>query len=261
MKGQGLIRSGKECRMVQMPLATVYAERLRTVDLRVTRPRIAVLHAVHTSPHSDAETVIRAVRDCLPDVSRQTVYDILHALTSAGLLRRIQPAGSAARYESRVGDNHHHVVCRACGSIADLDCAVGAAPCLTASQTNGFRLDEAEVIFWGRCPDCSAANAQQVAGQGELPKPLPRPTPSPTRAAPATNGHPVSMPAPSRAQWLAPLLLQPNGLMVSAESGTGGSVADAVQIRIDMSGATVTGNGHRNEMVIQTWDAESISPR
>ena len=124
-------------------------------DLRVTRPRIAVLQAVHAHPHADTETIFAAVRTGLPEVSRQTVYDVLHALTDAGLIRRIQPSGSVARYESRVGDNHHHVVCRSCGAIADVDCAVGAAPCLTASDHNGFVLDEAEVIYWGRCPDCS----------------------------------------------------------------------------------------------------------
>ncbi len=130
---------------------------LRTADLRVTRPRLAVLEAVHTHPHADTETILSAVRIGLPDVSRQAVYDVLHALTAAGLVRRIQPSGSVARYESRVGDNHHHVVCRSCGVIADVDCAVGDAPCLTASDDNGFVLDEAEVIYWGSCPDCSTS--------------------------------------------------------------------------------------------------------
>lgn len=124
-------------------------------DLRVTRPRVAVLDAVYAHPHADTETIFEAVRTGLPEVSRQTVYDVLHALTAVGLVRRIQPSGSVARYESRIGDNHHHVVCRSCGTIADVDCAVGAAPCLTASDHNGFVLDEAEVIYWGVCPDCS----------------------------------------------------------------------------------------------------------
>ena len=130
---------------------------LREASLRVTKPRLAVLGAVAAHPHADTDAVIRAVRTELPEVSHQTVYDSLNALTAAGLVRRIQPTGSVARYESRVGDNHHHVVCRACGVIADVDCAVGAAPCLTASDDLGFRIDEAEVIYWGLCPDCAAA--------------------------------------------------------------------------------------------------------
>ncbi|WP_431232002.1 Fur family transcriptional regulator [Mycolicibacterium psychrotolerans] len=131
------------------------SDQLRTAQLRVTRPRLAVLDAVHTHPHADTDTIFGAVRTGLPDVSRQAVYDVLHALTAAGLVRRIQPSGSVARYEARVGDNHHHVVCRSCGVIGDVDCAVGEAPCLTPSEHNGFVLDEAEVIYWGLCPDCS----------------------------------------------------------------------------------------------------------
>jgi Fe2+ or Zn2+ uptake regulation protein len=138
-----------------------YAEQLRTADLRVTRPRIAVLEAVHANPHADTETIFGVVRTGLPEVSRQTVYDVLHALTDVGLVRRIQPSGSVARYESRVGDNHHHIVCRSCGVIADVDCAVGEAPCLTASDHNGFLLDEAEVIYWGLCPDCSSSDTSR----------------------------------------------------------------------------------------------------
>ena len=133
-----------------------YADQLRAADLRVTRPRVAVLEAVHAHPHADTESIFGAVRSDLPDVSRQAVYDVLAALTTAGLVRRIQPSGSVARYESRVGDNHHHVVCRSCGVIADVDCAIGDAPCLTASDDNGFSIDEAEVVYWGLCPDCSA---------------------------------------------------------------------------------------------------------
>lgn len=128
---------------------------LREAALRVTRPRIAVLSAVHVHPHADTGTILRAVRQELPGVSHQTVYDALAALTSAGLVRRIQPPGSVARYEARVGDNHHHMVCRSCGVIVDVDCAVGEAPCLTASDDHGFSVDEAEVTYWGRCPDCS----------------------------------------------------------------------------------------------------------
>jgi Fur family transcriptional regulator, stress-responsive regulator len=132
-------------------------------DLRVTRPRLAVLEAVHAQPHADTETIFAAVLSGLPEVSRQAVYDVLGALTTVGLVRRIQPSGLVARYESRVGDNHHHVVCRTCGVIADIDCAVGDAPCLTPSDDNnvldGYVLDEAEVVYWGLCPDCSTADS------------------------------------------------------------------------------------------------------
>jgi Fur family ferric uptake transcriptional regulator len=134
-----------------------FQQMLRTADMRVTRPRVAVLGAVHAHPHADTDSVIRAVRKELPEVSHQAVYDSLHALTAARLVRRIQPSGSVARYESRIGDNHHHVVCRGCGTIADVDCAVGASPCLTASEDHGFEIDEAEVIYWGLCPECSTA--------------------------------------------------------------------------------------------------------
>ncbi|QGK72062.1 transcriptional repressor [Allosaccharopolyspora coralli] len=127
---------------------------LREASLRVTRPRVAVLSAVHDHPHANTDTIIGAVRDDLPKVSHQAVYDVLRALTIAGLLRRIQPMGTVARYETRVGDNHHHVVCRSCGAIADVDCAVGAAPCLTESDAHGFEIDEAEVIYWGLCSAC-----------------------------------------------------------------------------------------------------------
>ncbi len=114
-----------------------------------------MLDAVAEIPHADTESVIAAVRRDLPAVSHQAIYDCLSALATAGLVRRIQPLGSVARYESRVGDNHHHVVCRACGSIADVDCAVGETPCLTASEAGGFAIDEAEVIYWGTCPACA----------------------------------------------------------------------------------------------------------
>lgn len=134
---------------------------LQAADLRITRPRLAVLEAVHAHPHADTETILGAVRLALPEVSRQAVYDVLAALTGAGVIRRIQPSGSVARYESRVGDNHHHVVCRSCGTIGDVDCAVGDAPCLNVANDNGaldgFVLDEAEVIYWGVCPLCSNA--------------------------------------------------------------------------------------------------------
>ena len=135
---------------------------LRQADLRVTRQRTAVLAAVYDHPHADTDTIIDVVRHDLGDVSHQAVYDVLKALTGAQLLRRIQPAGSVARYESRVADNHHHVVCRSCGAVADVDCAVGAAPCLTASDTNGFTIDEAEVVYWGHCPDCSTTSPENA---------------------------------------------------------------------------------------------------
>jgi len=144
-----------------VPSTSDYTEQLRAADLRVTRPRLAVLEAVHSHPHADTETIFSAVRSELPEVSRQAVYDVLAALTSAQLVRRIQPSGSVARYESRVGDNHHHVVCRSCGTIGDVDCATGDAPCLVASDDNGFSIDEAEVIYWGLCPDCSASQASR----------------------------------------------------------------------------------------------------
>jgi Fe2+ or Zn2+ uptake regulation protein len=134
-----------------------HAQLLRDAALRVTRSRVAVLDAVHAYPHADTETVIGAVRADIGTVSHQAVYDVLRALTSAGLLRRIEPQGSVARYETRTGDNHHHVICRSCGTIADVDCAVGDAPCLTASNDQGFVIDEAEVVYWGVCPACTSA--------------------------------------------------------------------------------------------------------
>ena len=135
---------------------------LRKASLHVTRPRVAVLGAVHAHPHADTESIIGVVRGELGGVSRQAVYDVLRVLTDAGLVRRIQPRGSVARYESRVGDNHHHVVCRSCGVMADVDCAVGAAPCLTAVDDRGFAIDEAEVIYWGLCPHCSKGKVSRV---------------------------------------------------------------------------------------------------
>jgi Fur family ferric uptake transcriptional regulator len=142
-----------------MPMDVDAARLLRDASLRVTRPRLAVLSAAHAHPHADTDTIVGVVRDELGQVSTQAVYDVLRALTAAGLLRRIQPAGSVARYEARVGDNHHHLVCRGCGVIVDVDCAVGDAPCLHASDTHGFTIDEAEVVYHGLCPDCSAASA------------------------------------------------------------------------------------------------------
>jgi Fur family ferric uptake transcriptional regulator len=116
---------------------------------------VAVLSAVHDYPHADTDSIIGVVRADLGEVSHQAVYDVLRALTMAGLVRCIQPKGSVARYEARVDDNHHHLVCRSCGVIADVDCAVGETPCLTAADGQGFVIDEAEVVYWGLCPDCS----------------------------------------------------------------------------------------------------------
>ncbi len=140
-----------------MPTAAELERVLRGAELRVTRPRLAVLTAVHDHPHADTDAIIRAARADLAEVSHQAVYDVLRALTGAGLLRRIQPPGSVARYEARVGDNHHHLLCRSCGAIADVDCSVGEAPCLTASDDRGFAVDEAEVVYLGRCPACVPA--------------------------------------------------------------------------------------------------------
>jgi Fur family transcriptional regulator, stress-responsive regulator len=127
---------------------------LRGAALRVTRARVAVLTAVHEHPHADTDQVIGVAREDLGEVSHQAVYNVLRVLTAVGLVRRIEPAGSVARYESRVGDNHHHVVCRSCGAIADVDCAVGTTPCMSASDDLGFAIDEAEVVYWGLCSDC-----------------------------------------------------------------------------------------------------------
>lgn len=130
---------------------------LRRHGLRVTAQRMAVIRTVQDNPHSTADQVAEQVRAGIGTVSRQAVYDALHLLADNGIVRRIQPAGSVARYESRVGDNHHHLVCRTCGSTVDVDCAVGYRPCLEASDAQGFEIDEAEVVYWGRCPDCAAA--------------------------------------------------------------------------------------------------------
>jgi len=133
------------------------SELLRQRGLRVTAQRLAVLRAVADDPHLTADAVTESVRTEIGSISRQAVYDVLTTLTEHGLLRRIQPAGSPARYEDRVGDNHHHLICRACNRMVDVDCAVGATPCLTAGDGFGYEIDEAEVIYWGRCPACVAA--------------------------------------------------------------------------------------------------------
>ena len=133
------------------------SEALRERGLRVTAQRLAVLRAVAEAPHATADAVADSVRGEIGSISVQAVYDALGALTDSGLLRRIQPAGSPARYEDRVGDNHHHLICRSCERMVDVDCAVGEPPCLTAVEDFGYQIDEAEVIYWGRCPDCASA--------------------------------------------------------------------------------------------------------
>jgi Fur family transcriptional regulator, stress-responsive regulator len=133
------------------------AQELRGAGLRVTAARVALLETVRDGDHLGVEAVASGVRNRVGHISLQAVYDALHALTAAGLIGRIEPAGSPVRFEGRVGDNHHHVVCRSCGAVADVDCAVGEAPCLTASDDHGFSIDEAQVLYWGLCPGCSAA--------------------------------------------------------------------------------------------------------
>ena len=140
------------------PQAPATAEVLRGAGLRVTAARVALLDTVRDGEHLGVEAITTGVRDRVGHVSLQAVYEALHALTAAGLVRRIEPAGSPALFERRVGDNHHHIVCRSCGVVADVDCAVGEAPCLTASDDHGFSIDEAEVVYWGLCPGCSTAD-------------------------------------------------------------------------------------------------------
>jgi len=137
-------------------MPTDQAELLRRHGIQVTAQRLAVLRAVEGQPHITADGVAEAVRAEIGAISRQSVYDALAVLAAEGLIRRIQPSGSPARFEARVGDNHHHVICRTCGRTADVDCAVGSAPCLTAADNRGFEIDEAEVIYWGRCPECAS---------------------------------------------------------------------------------------------------------
>ena len=136
------------------PTPHAHAQTLRDAGLQVTGQRLAVYDEVVRRPHSDADTIADGVRAAIGSVSTQAVYDGLRALTAAGLLRRIEPPGSPARFETRVGDNHHHLVCRTCGALADVDCAVGETPCLEPSDPAGYSVDEAEVIYWGHCPNC-----------------------------------------------------------------------------------------------------------
>lgn len=149
------------------PHPTDHAATLRGQGLRVTKQRVAVMSALAAAPHSGADAVLGRVRDEVGQVSTQAVYDVLHVLTDRGLVRRIQPAGSSARYELRVGDNHHHLVCRSCGSVVDIDCATGEAPCLETRDLDvhapGFVVDEAEVTFWGLCMSCTSNPSQEEA--------------------------------------------------------------------------------------------------
>ena len=145
------------------PQALATAGELRGAGLRVTAVRVALLETVRDGDHLGVEAIASGVRDRVGHVSLQAVYDALHALTAAGLIRRLEPAGSPARFEGRVGDNHHHVVCRSCGVLADVDCAVGEAPCLTASNDHGYSIGEAEVIYWGLCPNCSTATSSATS--------------------------------------------------------------------------------------------------
>ncbi len=224
-----MIKPTRDLHFLPGSLAGEYAERLRTAYLRVTRPRVAVLHAVHTAPHSDTEMIIRAVHGTLPDVSRQAVYDSLNALTSAGLLRRVQPSGMVARYESRVGDNHHHMVCRVCDAIEDVDSAVGVTPCLTASHATDYELDEAEVFFWGLCPACSEPDASHSVDDP---------------AAPAGDGDHEQRPTTIAPQWNPPPVTGPP--LATAEVGTVEPPANAVLISFDVAGAALTGYGRRS---------------
>lgn len=147
-----------------VPTTSELERTLRGASLRVTRPRVAVLAAVSEHPHADTGSIFGLVREEIDGVSQQAVYDVLAALTAAKLVRRIELPGTVARYEARVGDNHHHLVCRSCGSIVDVDCAVGDAPCLTPSLDHGFALDEAEIVYWGLCPSCSTSQGPASAG-------------------------------------------------------------------------------------------------
>ncbi|MEU2356311.1 Fur family transcriptional regulator [Streptomyces misionensis] len=144
--------------MTASPTPTT-AEELRGAGLRVTATRVALLETVRDGDHLGAEAIASGVRDRVGHISLQAVYEALHALTAVGLVRRIEPAGHPARFEGRVGDNHHHIVCRSCGAVVDVDCAVGDAPCLTAADDRGFAIDEAEVVYWGVCPDCSTGRS------------------------------------------------------------------------------------------------------
>ena len=150
------------------------ADLLLEHGIQVTAQRLAVLRAVGAQPHITADAVAEVVRAEIGAISLQSVYDALGVLVAEGLIRRIQPAGSPARFENRVGDNHHHLICRTCGRMVDVDCAVGSAPCLTAADDNGYQIDEAEVVYWGRCPDCVANAAASPTSEAAAGRPRPR---------------------------------------------------------------------------------------
>lgn len=145
-----------------MTTESLVTERLKEAGMRITAPRLAVFSVVSEEAHIAADDVARGVRHKLGTVSTQTVYDALRTLVAVGLVGRIEPAGHPVLYETRTGDNHHHVVCRACGRVEDVACAIGEAPCLTAAESHGFAIDEAEVVYWGTCPDCAAKVPEQV---------------------------------------------------------------------------------------------------
>jgi Fe2+ or Zn2+ uptake regulation protein len=159
------------------------AELLREHGIQVTAQRLAVLRAVANEPHISADAVADAVRAEIGAISLQSVYDALSVLVAARLIRRIQPSGSPARFEDRVGDNHHHLICRSCGRVVDIDCAVGAAPCLTAADHNGYEIDEAEVAYWGRCPDCQATSRGSAGSSATHPRRTRRTTTRPARSS------------------------------------------------------------------------------
>ncbi|MGY2085417.1 Fur family transcriptional regulator [Blastococcus sp. SYSU DS0539] len=149
-------------------METTWAHQLREAGLRVTRPRLSVLSVLADQPHADADSIVTGARQLHPSLSPQAVYGVLKAFVAAGIARRIEPAGAPALFELRVGDNHHHLVCRSCGTVADVDCVVGAAPCLSPSDTAGFVVDEAEVVFWGLCATCRSRDRQVAAGTDSM---------------------------------------------------------------------------------------------
>lgn len=144
------------------------SQSLRNHNVHVTAQRIAVLQVVANHPHATAEQITSMARHQIGSISRQAVYDTLGVLEQAGMIRRIQPIGSPARFEDRVGDNHHHIICRNCGALADIDCAVGLAPCLTPSETHGFDIDEADVSYWGTCPSCQQISTKKIQEQNSI---------------------------------------------------------------------------------------------
>jgi Fur family ferric uptake transcriptional regulator len=172
-------------------VASEPAELLRQRGIQITAQRLAVFRAVSAQPHITADAVADVVRAEIGAISLQSVYDALALLVAERLIRRIQPAGSAARFEDRVGDNHHHLICRICGRLVDIDCAVGSAPCLTATDDKGYEIDEAEVAYWGRCPECLAqARAARSGGLPDPPKSSTRRRPRGVRTERSTNRSP-----------------------------------------------------------------------